>query len=341
MSRTETVFVGTTPGLEHSLAEELEELGFPGEPSSGGVTVEAPAGSYRFINLWSRLASRVLLRVGEVSSVEALRKLPLSTFAPKFEIDAFGDDAGKWGTALTSTPGSVKLLLRGTQKGRCQVSIDTSGELLHFRGYRQEVGRAPMRETLAAGVLRLAKWRPEEPLWDVMCGSGTMLIEAAELSAGVAPGRNRAFAFEQFSNHDDSVWKALPRSRDAVKASLTGSDLNAGALGTARRNSKRAGMFELLKLERLDATKLERRGDTGLVIANLPYGKRVGARDELAQLYRGLGKSLSKACAGWYFAFLLEEGAEHLGLEIAERHRVGNGGLDCEVVLGQLGPTAA
>jgi len=86
----------------------------------------------------------------------------------------------------------------------------------------------------------------------------------------------------------------------------------------------------------IDATKLEPRGDRGLVIANLPYGKRVGERDELAQLYRALGKSLRKACKGWYFAFLLEDGAAHLGLEIAERHRVGNGGLDCEVVLGQL-----
>ncbi len=331
----ETLFVGTTPGLEGVLAEELHELGFPGEPSSGGVTLEAPAGSYRFINLWSRLASRVLLRVAEVASVDALRKLPLKGYSADFEIDAFGEGAAAWGGVLKSTPGAVKLLLRGT-KGRCQVSIDTSGELLHFRGYRQEVGRAPMRETLAAGVLRLAKWKPEEPLWDVMCGSGTLLIEATEMAAGLAPGRNRKFAFESFASHDAAGFQALPRSRTAVKGDLFGSDLNAGALGTTRRNAKRAGVFELLKLERLDATKLVKRGDTGLVIANLPYGKRVGERDELGKLYRSLGKSLRAACPGWYFAFLLEEGAEHLGLTIAERHRVSNGGLDCEVVLGQM-----
>lgn len=335
-ARFETLFVGSTPGLEGPLAEELEALGFPGEPSSGGVTLEAPAGTYRFINLWSRLASRVLLRVAEVNSIDALKRLPLGAYAKAFEVDAFGEDAGAWGGALPSTPGAVKLLLRGMKRGQCQVSIDTSGELLHFRGYRQEVGRAPMRETLAAGVLRLAKWQPEEPLWDVMCGSGTMLIEAAEIAAGLAPGRNRKFAFESFTSHDEAAWRALPRSRPAVKAELFGSDLNAGALGTARRNAKRAGVFELFKLERLDATKLSKRGESGLVIANLPYGKRVGERDELGQLYRALGKSLKAACSGWYFAFLLENGAEHLGLEIAERHRVGNGGLDCEVVLGQL-----
>ncbi|MFZ5438408.1 MAG: THUMP domain-containing class I SAM-dependent RNA methyltransferase [Myxococcota bacterium] len=331
----ETLFVGATPGLELALAEELDALGFAGEPSSGGVTLEAPAGSYRFINLWSRLASRVLLRVGEVSSVEALRRLPLGGFARDFEIDAFGEQAERWGNALPSKQGGVKLLLRGV-KGRCQVSVDTSGELLHFRGYRQEVGRAPMRETLAAGLLQLAKWQPGEPLWDVMCGSGTILIEAAERAAGLAPGRNRPFAFESFASHDDAAWRALPRARAAVPTELLGSDLNAGALGVARRNAKRAGVFEALRLERLDATKLTRRGERGLVVANLPYGKRVGERDALGRLYAELGASLRRACSGWYFAFLLQHGAEHLGLEIAERHAVSNGGLDCEVVLGQL-----
>ena len=150
----ETVFVGTTPGLEGVLAEELAELGFEGEPTSGGVTIEGPQGSYRTINLWSRIASRVLLRVAEVPTPDTLRKLKLREYGENFEVDAFGIDPGKWGGVLPSTPGAVKLLLRGTKNG-CQVSLDTSGELLHFRGYRQEVGRAPMRETLAAGVLRL------------------------------------------------------------------------------------------------------------------------------------------------------------------------------------------
>lgn len=332
----ETIFVGTTPGLEGVLAEELEELGFPGEPTSGGVTIEGPQGTYRLINLWSRIASRVLLRVAEVATPSELRKLRLSDYGTEFEIDAFGIDPGKWGGVLSSTPGAPKLLLRGTKQG-CQVSLDTSGELLHFRGYRQEVGRAPMRETLAAGVLRLTQWKPDEPLWDVMCGSGTLIIEAAESALGLAPGRNRKFAFEKFPAHDEKAWRALPREKPGVKPNITGSDLNSGALGTARRNAKRAGVLDSLKLERLDATKLVSRGESGLVIANLPYGKRVGERDELGKLYRSLGKSLKSACPGWYFGFLLQEGAEHLGVTIAERHRVSNGGLDCDVVLGQVG----
>ncbi len=327
-----TLFAGCTPGLEEVLAEEITDLGFQCAPVSGGVELE---GDYRTLNLWSRIASRVLLRVAEVATPSDLRKLNLSAYGTDYEIDAFGIDPGKWGGVLPSTPGAPKLLLRGTKSG-CQVSIDTSGELLHFRGYRQEVGRAPMRETLAAGVLRLAKWNPEEPLWDVMCGSGTLIIEAAEIAQGLAPGRNRSFAFEKFPSHDEKSWRALPRERAGVKANITGSDLNSGALGTARRNAKRAGVFESLKLERIDATKLVKRGDSGLVIGNLPYGKRVGERDELGQLYRALGKSLTAACAGWYFGFLLENGAEHLGLRISETHDVTNGGLGCHVVLGQL-----
>ena len=328
-----SLFAGCTPGLEDVLGEELSELGYAGEVVGGGCEFE---GDYRHVNLWSRVASRVLLRVAEVRSAAELKQLDLRAYGAQFEIDAFGETPEKWGGVLSSTPGAVKLLLRGTKRGTCQVSVDTTGELLHFRGYRQEVGRAPMRETLAAGVLRLAQWKPGEPLWDVMCGSGTLLIEAAEMAAGLAPGRNRAFAFEKFASHDDAAWKALPRSREAVKTDLFGSDLNAGALGTARRNARRAGVLESIKLERLDATKLVRRGEKGLVVANLPYGKRVGERDELAELYRALGQSLTAACKGWYFAFLLQSGAEHLQLHIDETHRVGNGGLDCEVVLGQL-----
>lgn len=328
----ETLFAGCTPGLEGVLAEELEELGFRGERTSGGVELE---GDYRALNLWSRIASRVLLRVAEVATPSDLRKLNLGAYGETFEIDAFGVDPGKWGSILPSTAGAVKLLLRGTKQG-CQVSLDTSGELLHFRGYRQEVGRAPMRETLAAGVLRLAKWKPDEPLWDVMCGSGTLIIEGAEIALGLAPGRNRKFAFEQFPAHDEKAWRALPRERPGTKPQIFGSDLNSGALGTARRNAKRAGVLDSLKLERIDATRLTPKEKAGLVIANLPYGKRVGERDELGQLYRALGKSLRAACPGWYFGFLLEDGAEHLGLKIAEHHDVTNGGIGCRVVLGQI-----
>lgn len=347
----EHLFASCTPGLEPALAEELADEGLTPRLEPGGTTVDAPAGAHQQLNLYLRSASRVLLRVGDVASAGELGRLSLAPFRAAggaVELHVTGERAAGWERDATrawglggagrgpkpEARGSLGVYLRG-EGGRCTVSVDTTGELLHFRGYRQEVGRAPLRETLAAGVLRLAKWRPDEPLWDVMCGSGTILIEAAERALGLAAGRNRHFAFEAFPSFDAGRFAALPRQRAAVTPSLFGSDLNAGALGTARRNARRAGVE--LRLERLDATKLQPRpGAPGLVIANLPYGKRVGEKGELGALYRGLGASLRRACPGWRFAFLLEEGAERLGLPIDWRAKVSNGGLRCELVGGRI-----
>jgi putative N6-adenine-specific DNA methylase len=249
------------------------------------------------------------------------------------------------GVELEAEPGSYRranLWLR-TASSIARVEgkrrVDTSGELLYFRGYRQEIGRAPLRETLAAGMLLLSKWDPtREALWDPMCGSGTILAEAALLAQGRAPGAQRKFAFENVPGFDASAWAAEPRTRGTPsKPLLFGTDLNAGALGTARRNARRAGVLELLTLERLDATKLPAKPGPGLVISNLPYGKRVGERGELASLYSAFGKSLRAAAAGWRFAFLLRERADALGLRIDATHALDNGGLGCTLVTGVVG----
>lgn len=329
----ERLFVSCTPGLEAALAEELAELGFRGARTDGGVELDAPPRSFERLNLWSRLASRVLLRVASVRSPDELRRVDLSRFGDAFDVEG----PAKWVAAVKGARRGAGLAVQLRLDGNaCTVSIDTSGELLYLRGYRQEIGRAPLRETLASGFLRLAKWAPAEPLWDVMCGSGTIVIEAAERARGLAPGRNRRFAFQQFRDHDAARFAALPRQAGAVPSRILGSDLNAGALGTARRNARRAGVLEHLTLERLDATKLPPREGGGLVVANLPYGKRVGERSELAALYRGLGQALRRAARGRRFAFLLEEGAEHLGLPLATRDPVRNGGIACEVVTGVI-----
>ncbi len=318
------LFVSCTPGLEPVLAAELRELGLSARTVQGGAEAQ---GSYELVNLQSRIASKVLLRLGSVKRPDELRRLKLPVQLP---VRVEGGDRA-WQAAAFEAWGEgdgLSLQLR-MHHGECVVSVDTSGELLHFRGYRQEVGRAPMRETLAAGMLRLALFDPTKPLWDVMCGSGTLVIEAAEIAAGLAPGRNRKFAFEQWAPRPAVVASARGQ------AAIWSTDLNSGALGTARRNAKRAEVFEKLTLERVDATKLmPRAGPTGLIVANLPYGKRVGEKSELGSLYRSLGASLRKACRGWRFAFLLEEGAEHLGLQLSERTEVHNGGLLCEVVCG-------
>ena len=250
------IFVTCTSGLETALAEELAELGFRGRVVKGGVETR---GDHRVINLWSRLATQVLVD-------------------------------GK----------------------------DSSGALLYFRGYRQEIGRAPMRETLAAGVLRLSKWQPPEPLWDLMCGSGTLLIEAAQIAQGIAPGAQRHFAFEQWPGPQSLA--SLPKSKPARACSIRGTDLNAGALGVTRRNARRAGVLDLISLERADATKVKPTGPRGLLIANLPYGKRVKKTD-LGALTDNLRRNFS----GWRFAFLMQGALD--GLRIETSHPLSNGGL--------------
>jgi putative N6-adenine-specific DNA methylase len=335
---SQALYVQCGLGLEATLVDELRELGLPGGVAHvGGVEIDGPDFAYERVNLWSRIANRVMLRVGEIRTSRELQRLELGRFGQAFQVEVLGDHQRRFSDGVQrevrSAKDGVGLSLR-VLKDVATVSVDTSGELLYFRGYRQEVGRAPMRESLAAGLLRLSKWAPPEPLWDVMCGSGTIIIEAAEMAAGLAPGRSREFAFQRFPSHQAARFAALERSRPAVGAVVTGSDLNSGALGTARRNAKRAGVLERLTLERVDATKLPAREPRGLIIANLPYGKRVGERSELATLYKQVGAAV-KRCAGWRFAFFLEDGVEHLELEVETQLRVANGGLSCLLIEGR------
>lgn len=338
----EPLFVACTAGLEQPLADELVSLGLEAKPARGGCDA---SGDFVVANVHSRLASQVWWRVGTASSLRGLTSLELRKRLGDGPIQLSVTTTGKvtpppevWRNELTKAfrlgKEGLELMLR-LDGSTGSLFADTSGDLLYKRGARQETGKAPLRETLAAGVLRLADWKPGEPLWDVMCGSGTILIEAAELCAGLAAGRSRTFAFETFPGFSPTRGS----SPQPIKTWLRGSDLNAGALGVARRNARRAGVGELLQLERLDATKLERPAEVapGLIVANLPYGKRVGNRFELDALYRALGQTLRRSFTGWRFAFLLADGDASLGLPIVKRTPVSNGGLSCSVVSGVVG----
>jgi putative N6-adenine-specific DNA methylase len=181
------------------------------------------------------------------------------------------------------------------------------GRELYRRGYREEIGRAPLRETLAAGVLRLAGYDGTEPLWDPMCGSGTVLIEAALIATGTPPGDLKAHG-------------------RAAAALLKGSDLNAGALGVTRRNARRAGLT--LELVRADAAEIEPPpGPKGLLVANLPYGKRVEKGDLTPVL-----ENFATRFSGWRFA-LLTQGRLPV-LTSLQQHELSNGGLRCRLYVG-------
>jgi putative N6-adenine-specific DNA methylase len=365
----EHLFVSALPGLEPALESEAAALGFSPRRVEGWVELTGAEGLHQEANLRLRTASRVLLRLGRFAAPEAgalargLEGLPLGRVwdgraAPRLSVAlhrarfkpeaVLAAAARAWGLREVGRAGALDeegseglTLLVRVEGEACTVSADTSGEPLHRRGYRQEVSRAPLRETLAAGILTLAGYDGEEPLVDPMCGSGTFLLEGGWMSQRRAPGLQRGFAFERFPGFDASGWagrraRAEAEALPAPRSVLRGYDVNAGALGTARRNARRAGVA--LALERQDVRTLvlpEELG-RGLVVVNPPYGRRVGEAGELPGLYRALGATLRRAFKGWRAAVLVPEEAglvRALGLAQARSLPVRNGGLRCRLLL--------
>ena len=226
----ERLFISTTPGLEPALELECRALGFQPQVEPGGVTVFGGHGLHRELNLRLRTASRVLLRVAEVGAGD-FGRISLERFIPRgvpTEVSASVhktrlradriEELARKSFKLMPPPrrfseddeGADALRVQLRVDGDvCTVSVDTSGELLHRRGYRQEVSHAPLRETLAAGMLVLAGYDGSAPLLDPMCGSGTIAIEAALFAQRRAPGMDRAFAFERFPSFDDSARRSF------------------------------------------------------------------------------------------------------------------------------------
>jgi putative N6-adenine-specific DNA methylase len=349
---SESLFIATSPGLEQVLLPEARTLG-EARLVPGGVRLRGPAGLHRRANLLLRCASRVWIEIaslrvdGRAALRRAIAALDLSPYvAPGATLEVEAVSRGGLPERDLLAAGALAkhgaLRLRA-EPGVVVISIDTSGELLHRRGYRQEGSRAPLRETLAAGLLALANHRPEEPLWDPLCGSGTLVIEAALLSRGLPPGLQRTFAFERFPAHDAISYAqekaaAIEGARAKAPAPIWASDLNAGALGTARRNARRAGAFGDLKLFRHDATKpVANLPARTLVLSNLPYGKRVGGDLDLPDFYRKVGEAMRRSGAH-RVAFLAAHpsAATWLGFEGAEVHPVDNGGLSCRLVVADL-----
>jgi putative N6-adenine-specific DNA methylase len=361
-------FAATTRGLEPMLGEEARRLGRP-RVVPGGVEVTGRIGVHEEACLRLRTANRVLLRLAQLragpwaAAAADLARVDLSAVVADGDavwLESTVRHAGApaapalraflaraWGRAVHAAAGEdraspgTRLVLRLVE-GSGTLSADASGELLYRRGWRQEVGRAPMRETLAAGVLALAGWRPEEPLWDAMCGSGTLLIEAALRARAMAPGLGRAFAFEGWPGTDATAWKArraqaMHEARSTAPGPLHGSDANAGALGTARRNARRAGVLDSLVLERADIRVLSPgRVPPGLLVANLPYGKRVGNRSGMEAVFEAVGQALRAGFAGWRAALLTDAPARvkrAVGRPVEKEFALNNGGLSVTLLV--------
>lgn len=330
------MFAVTTPGLEPGLAAELQRL--PGARElhtlPGGVEFTGDLSTLYRANLWLRSASRVLLRLGQLRAAHfaSLRRqvaqLPWEQFAAgpvRVSVAATAHHcrlyhsggiaeriasgiADRGIAVLSETRDDVPalhLVARG-QDDVFTISLDTSGELLHRRGYRTLDTGAPLRETLAAGVLQLAGWDGATPLFDPTCGSGTLVIEAALLTAQRAPGRDRTFGFHGWPTFAPALWTKIKAEADAGARPLQpgllfASDIDPAAIAVARHNAARAGVESAITWTVADARRaILPAGPPGLVLCNPPYGVRLASPQ---RLYKELGR-LAGSVAGWRLGIL-------------------------------------
>ena len=224
--------------------------------------------------------------------------------------------------------------------GSATISLDSSGAPLHERGYRTEAGEAPLRETVAATMLRYAGWTPQTPLLDPFCGSGTIAIEAAMVAAGVCPGDiRRRFAFERWPWMGPKTReRSVDRSRESA-ALIVGRDTNEEVLGIAARNAERAGVSHLIRFEQADALVTTPPRESGTVVTNPPYGERL-ALEEARGFYRAFGEQLKRAYTGWscYLLSANREAMKGVGLRASSRRQLWNGGLDARLYAFEIYP---
>jgi len=366
----ERFFATCLRGLELILAEELQLL--------GAEKVHAVGGGVQFggdfflcyrANLESRIASRILWQVSTdryrdeddiyrgayalqwTDWFDAARTIRVDVSATKSPLtslnfvtlkikDALCDKilrlTGRRPSVDTRQP-DIPIQAHLTDRD-FTLYLDTTGEPLFKRGKRIAVGEAPLRENLAAGILRLAKWSPGIPLLDPMCGSGTFLLEAALMALDIAPGLGRHFAFEKFRNFDWRRWRELShqsacRQKAKTPQAIYGSDLSGDVLKAARTNLAAAGLEKIVSLKQANVLEISAPAKEGIIVTNPPYGVRLGEQRELAEFYPKLGDLLKQEFTGWR-AYILSADMrlpKLIRLAASKRTPLFNGALECRL----------
>jgi putative N6-adenine-specific DNA methylase len=361
-------------GLEDLLENELRGLGASKAARvAGGVRFEGGLQTCYRANLESRFASRVLLRVSErayrneqeiyetalalpwhqwfdvsssirvdVNAVRSpLKSLDFATLRIKDAIcDRFRKETTKRPDVDTRNP---DVRIHGfLETAQATLYIDMSGEPLYKRGYRTGGAEAPLKENLAAGIIALSGWTPDEPLMDPMCGSGTLLIEAALMGLRIAPGAGRSFGFERMKGFDAALWKKIrddahAREERERELLIFGSDLHPSEVERAREYATAAGVGGVVRLKQAHITDLrpppETRDRPGVIVMNPPYGVRMGERDELAALYPKIGDWLKQHFAGWRCHLFSGDAdlAKLIRLQPSRRVPLFNGAIECRL----------
>jgi len=366
----ETFFATCPRGLEGVLGEELTALGAQDvRPVDGGTGFRGPYALCYRVNLESRIASRVLWRIGhcryrdendiyaaarkltwgqwfganetirvETAAIKSpLQSLDFVTLRVKDAVcDVLREAEGKRPDVDTHQPDvRIHLFLTADE---AVFYLDTSGDPLFKRGWRIATGEAPLRENLAAGILKLAGWTPEQTLLDPMCGSGTFLIEATLMALNRAPGSNRRFGFEKLRNFDGKAWATLRtqvagKENKSIKSTAYGYDRSGDAIVQARQNVAALGLEQYIELKQCSFEDSKPPTPTGVLITNPPYGVRMEEQDTLADWYPGLGDILKQRYSGWT-AFILTADlriAKLMRLKPSRRTPLFNGALECRL----------
>ncbi len=364
------LFAPCPRGLESPLAAELAALGAGAvQAVAGGVAFDGDLRLVYRANLESRIATRVLLRLFTVPyrseediyraaydldwpqrfdvarSIRVyltaqrcpLKSLDFLTLRIKDAVcDRFRSAVGSRPDVDTRAPEvRIHAFLDATQ---FTLYLDTSGEPLFKRGARAAQGEAPLKENLAAGILKLAGWQPGVALLDPMCGGGTFLVEAAQIALDIAPGSARSFGFEKLKAFDAALWRELRAAAEARRKPLAplpiyGSDLYGDTLKFAQANLAAAGLDGTVQLKQANALEISAPAEAGVLVTNPPYGERMGEQQELAAFYPKFGDALKQKFAGWNCYILSADMnlPKLIKLQVSKRTPLFNGALECRL----------
>jgi putative N6-adenine-specific DNA methylase len=350
------------------VSSELDSLSMRGQTIAGGVELDGGLTEMFAANLWLRAASRVLVDAAtfHASSFHELERranqVPWENWIPRgggarfrvtcrksrlYHSDAvaerLGNAAVKRANAVLADDDEGQLFVVRIFRDDCTIRADSSGELLHRRGYRQALAKAPLRETLAAAMLLASEWDASSPLVDPFCGSGTIPIEGAMIARRIAPGITRSFAFERWPAHDSAKWTAVKdiareSALSSSPATIVASDRDEGAVRATMENAERAGVAADIDASVRAVSAIEVSTPSGWVVTNPPYGVRVGERAGLRNLYAGFGKALKRSASGYRLAILSadRELDSQLGIDLEELLRTTNGGIPVRLLAGTV-----
>ncbi|WP_404452810.1 class I SAM-dependent RNA methyltransferase [Virgibacillus necropolis] len=362
MAQNVTLIATAAMGLESVVANEVKELGYEVNVENGKVIFDAPISAIPRCNLWIRTGDRIKVLVGEFEATsfdelfEGTKSIPWESFIT--EDGQFPVSGKSVKSKLYSVPDCQAIVKKAVAerlklkyglaskmpetgalyrievailKDKVSLTMDTSGSGLHKRGYRVGQGDAPLKETMAAALLKLTNWKPEYPLIDPFCGSGTVAIEAALIGQSIAPGFNRDFASQDWDFVKNKYWdQAFEEAEDKAnydqKLQIIGSDIDHNMIKISKENAREAGLGDLISWKQMQVRDLFLRNENGYIVSNPPYGERIGDRKEIAKMHKDLG-TIMKNHPSWsvYIITAYEDFEKQYGEKATKKRKLFNG----------------